>query len=205
MALHGRTSSGSSRTSPRPSCSHQLHPALRASYADRVFTTSVVAYPSVPTSTKGATFPGDRKGAGAGRLRAGHPVARPERRLHGDHRFCLHRRSAAARRRDRRRCGPVSCGTSFWWAATAPGPAAATTPSLPRLTPPDTHPADPWPASKFRLNDLPLGTVPGTSLPASWTVGQCNDAYSAIRIVVGAGRRLWLRRQRPAPLAGAVV
>ena len=30
---------------------------LRASYADRVFTTSVVAYPGVPTSTKGATFP----------------------------------------------------------------------------------------------------------------------------------------------------
>ena len=74
---------------------------LRASYADRVFTTSVVAYPGVPHIDEGRDFfPGDRKGAGAGRLRAGHPATRPERRLHGDHRFCPHRR-AAARGRDR--------------------------------------------------------------------------------------------------------
>ena len=39
---------------------------LRASYADRVFTTSVVAYPACPTSTKDDSFPGDRKGAELG-------------------------------------------------------------------------------------------------------------------------------------------
>ena len=53
-----------------------------------------------PHRRRARLFPGDRKGAGAGRLRAGHPAARPERRLHGDHRFCPHRR-AAARGRDR--------------------------------------------------------------------------------------------------------
>ena len=37
---------------------------------------------------------------------------------------------------------------------------------------------------KFRLNDLPLGTVPGTGLPRILDVGQCNDAYSAIRIAL---------------------
>ena len=36
---------------------------------------------------------------------------------------------------------------------------------------------------KFRLNDLPLGTVAG--LPRILDVGQCNDAYSAIRIALG--------------------
>ena len=35
---------------------------------------------------------------------------------------------------------------------------------------------------KFRLNDLPLGTVAG--LPRILDVGQCNDAYSAIRIAL---------------------
>ena len=37
---------------------------------------------------------------------------------------------------------------------------------------------------KFRLNDLPLGTVPGTGLPRILDVGQCNDAYSAIQIAL---------------------
>ena len=37
---------------------------------------------------------------------------------------------------------------------------------------------------KFRLNDLPLGNVPGTGLPRILDVGQCNDAYSAIRIAL---------------------
>ena len=37
---------------------------------------------------------------------------------------------------------------------------------------------------KFRLNDLPLGHVPGTELPRILDVGQCNDAYSAIRIAL---------------------
>ena len=35
---------------------------------------------------------------------------------------------------------------------------------------------------KFRLNDLDLGTVAG--LPRILDVGQCNDAYSAIRIAL---------------------
>ena len=52
-----------------------------------------------------------------------------------------------------------------------------------RLTPPDTILLT-LACGKFRLNDLPLGTVPGTGLPRILDVGQCNDAYSAIRIAL---------------------
>ena len=54
---------------------------------------------------------------------------------------------------------------------------------MPRLTPPDTVILT-LACGKFRLNDLPLGTVPGTGLPRLLDVGQCNDAYSAIRIAL---------------------
>ena len=52
-----------------------------------------------------------------------------------------------------------------------------------RLTPPDTVILT-LACGKFRLNDLPLGNVPGTGLPRLLDVGQCNDAYSAIRIAL---------------------
>ena len=51
-----------------------------------------------------------------------------------------------------------------------------------RMTPPDTLILT-LACGKFRLNDLPLGTVAG--LPRILDVGQCNDAYSAIRIALG--------------------
>ncbi len=52
-----------------------------------------------------------------------------------------------------------------------------------KLTPPDTVLLT-LACGKFRLNDLPLGTVPGTGLPRILDVGQCNDAYSAIQIAL---------------------
>ena len=54
---------------------------------------------------------------------------------------------------------------------------------MPALPPPDTILLT-LACGKFRLNDLPLGTVPGTGLPRILDVGQCNDAYSAIRIAL---------------------
>ena len=54
---------------------------------------------------------------------------------------------------------------------------------LAKCTPPDTILLT-LACGKFRLNDLPLGTVPGTGLPRILDVGQCNDAYSAIRIAL---------------------
>ena len=52
-----------------------------------------------------------------------------------------------------------------------------------KLTPPDTVILT-LACGKFRLNDLPLGLVPGTGLPRILDVGQCNDAYSAVRIAL---------------------
>ena len=50
-----------------------------------------------------------------------------------------------------------------------------------KLTPPDTVILT-LACGKFRLNDLDLGTVAG--LPRILDVGQCNDAYSAIKVAL---------------------
>ncbi len=88
---------------------------LRESYADRVFTTSVVSYPGVP------------------------------------------------------HIGPERDFSRRYYTEFA------------KLTPPDTVILT-LACGKFRLNDLDLGTVAG--LPRILDVGQCNDAYSAIRIAL---------------------
>ena len=157
-----------------------------------------------PHRRRARLFPGDRKGAGAGRLRAGHPAARPERRLHGDHRFCPHRR-AAARGRDR------AGGAGRQAAALLSGGRLRRHPAQPpllhRVCPPDParhHPADPGlrqvpperPAPWHRAGHRPA-PHPGR--------GPVQRRLQRHPHRIGAGRRLWLRRQRPAPLAGAVL
>ena len=71
-----------------------------------------------------------------------------------------------------------------------------------KLTPPDTVILT-LACGKFRLNDLPLGTVAG--LPRILDVGQCNDAYSAIRIALASGRsfRLLASTSCPSPSCSA--
>jgi len=39
--------------------------------------------------------------------------------------------------------------------------------------------------AKFRLLGQDYGTVPGTELPRLMDMGQCNDAYGAVRFVTG--------------------
>ena len=50
-----------------------------------------------------------------------------------------------------------------------------------KLTPPDTLVLT-LACGKYRFNDLDLGTVAG--LPRIMDIGQCNDAYGAIRIAL---------------------
>ena len=114
---------------------------LRASYADRVFTTSVVAYPGVPHIDEGRDFS---------------PVIEKALELGGYAQDTL--------------LPGLNGGSTV-------------TTGFARLTPPDTILLT-LACGKFRLNDLPLGTVPGTGLPRILDVGQCNDAYSAIRIAL---------------------
>jgi hydroxylamine reductase len=60
----------------------------RPSYADRVFTTEVVEYPSlVHIDERQGLLPGDRQGAGTGRIPGEAPDDRHQRRRYGDHRF----------------------------------------------------------------------------------------------------------------------
>ncbi len=96
-----------------------------------------------------------------------------------------------------------SCGTSFWWAAaTVPGPAAATYTEFARLTPPDTILLT-LACGKFRLNDLPLGTVPGTGLP------RILDASAMTPTAPSASHWRWptplAAASTTCPLAGAVL
>ncbi len=56
---------------------------------------------------------------------------------------------------------------------------------------------------KFRIRDYDYGELLG--LPRLLDMGQCNDAYGAIKVAVGAGRGLRLHRQRPAPDAGRLL
>ena len=56
---------------------------------------------------------------------------------------------------------------------------------------------------KFRFFDKDLGAIDG--IPRLLDIGQCNDAYSAIKIARGAGRGVRGGRERPAAVAGAVL
>ena len=155
---------------------------LRASYADRVFTTSVVAYPGVPHIDEGRDFsPVIEKALELG----GYAQDTLLPGLNGGSTVTTgFARTAVLQHADEivQAVRTVSCGTSFWWAAaTAPGPAAATTPSFARLTPPDTILLT-LACGKFRFNDLDLGTVAG--LPRILDIGQCNDAYGAVKIAL---------------------
>ena len=133
----------------------------------------VVAYPGVPPHRRRARlFPVIEK-ALSWRLRSGHPAARPERRLHGDHRFCTARR-AAARGRDRRQCdGKLR---HFFLGGRDGTPAQP--PLLHRVCPPYParhHPAGPWPAASSARTTCP-GTVCGHRPARASHLDQCNDA-----------------------------
>ena len=121
---------------------------LRPSYADRVFTTSVVSYPGVTHIGEDRDFS---------------PVIAKALELGGYPEDTLI---------------PGMNGGSV----VATGFARRYYTDFAKLTPPDTVILT-LACGKFRLNDLPLGTVAG--LPRILDVGQCNDAYSAIRIALG--------------------
>ena len=105
---------------------------LRPSYADRVFTTSVVSYPGIvhigesrdfsPVIAKALELGGYEKDTLVPGMNGGSTVATGFARD----------QSCTTRARSWKPSRPGRSGTSSWWAAaTAPAPAAATTPSLP--------------------------------------------------------------------------
>ena len=154
---------------------------LRASYADRVFTTSVGSYPGIvhsgesrdfsPVIAKALELGGYEKDTLVPGMNGGSTVATGFARE-----AALHHAGEIV---EAVKAGKIR---HFFLVGGCDGtrPTRRYYTELARLPPPDTVILT-LACGKFRLNDLPLGTVPGTGLPRILDVGQCNDAYSAIR------------------------
>lgn len=157
---------------------------LRPSYADRVFTTSVVSYPGVPHIGEDRDFtPVIRKALELG----GYPEDTIIPGMNGGKTVTTGFARSAVLSHANEIVAAVKSGQirHFFLVGGCDGtrPTRRYYTEFARLTPPDTVILT-LACGKFRLNDLPLGTVPGTGLPRLLDVGQCNDAYSAIRIAL---------------------
>lgn len=157
---------------------------LRESYADRVFTTSVVSYPGVPHIGPERDFsPVIAKALELG----GYPEDTAMPGINGGRSVVTGFARSAVLSHANEIVAAVKSGQirHFFLVGGCDGtrPTRRYYTEFARLTPPDTVILT-LACGKFRLNDLPLGTVPGTGLPRILDVGQCNDAYSAIRIAL---------------------
>ena len=157
---------------------------LRASYADRVFTTAVVSYPGVEHIPEGRDFsPVIAKALELG----GYEKDTLLPGTNGGKTVTTGFARAAVLSHAGEIVEAVKAGKirHFFLIGGCDGtrPSRRYYTELAKLTPPDTVILT-LACGKFRLNDLPLGTVPGTGLPRILDVGQCNDAYSAIRIAL---------------------
>ena len=150
----------------------------RDGYKGRIFTSGLVAL-----AGSDARRPDKRLRAGH-RGRAGRAGIRRGRRAGEIHhrRLRPQRRDGRGGQGDRGRQGrqdqallPRSA------AATAPSPAATTTPSSPRRCRKDCVILT-LACGKYRFNKLEFGDIGG--IPRLLDIGQCNDAYSAIQIAV---------------------
>ena len=155
---------------------------LRESYADRVFTTSVVSYPGVqhigpdrdftPVIQKALELGGYPQDTLIPGINGGKSVVTGFAR----HAVLEHAEEIVQAVKE----GKIR---HFFLVGGCDGtrPSRRYYTEFAKLTPPDTVILT-LACGKFRLNDLPLGTVAG--LPRILDVGQCNDAYSAVRIAL---------------------
>ena len=127
-------------------------------------------------------FRPDPPGPGAGRL---HPRSRHERhqrRPYADDRFCPLRSAGRRQTRSLRRSAAAPSAASIWSAAaTARIRGGIITRNSSKRRPMDSLVLT-LACGKYRFNDLDLGTVAG--IPRILDMGQCNDAYSAIRVAL---------------------
>ncbi len=156
---------------------------LRPSYADRVFTTSVVSYPGVthigedrdfsPVIAKALELGGYPEDTLIPGMNGGSVVTTG----FAHHAVLSHAEEIVQAVHE----GAIR---HFFLIGGCDGtrPSRRYYTDFAKMTPPDTVILT-LACGKFRLNDLPLGTVAG--LPRILDVGQCNDAYSAIQIALG--------------------
>ena len=157
---------------------------LRESYSDRVFTTSVVSYPGIvhieegrdftPVIEKALELGGYKEDTLVPGMNGGKSVVTGFAR----NAVLQHAGEIVQAVKDGKICHFFLVGGCD---GTRPSRRYYT--EFVKLTPQDTVILT-LACGKFRLNDLPLGNVPGTELPRILDVGQCNDAYSAIRIAL---------------------
>ena len=155
---------------------------VRQSYSDRVFTTSVVSYPEVVHIGADKDF--SRVIAKAKEC-GGYPEDHPLTGMNGGsvvttgfgHHAVL---AQADKLVDLVRRGKIR---HFFLIGGCDGaaPTRSYYTDFARLTPPDTIILT-LACGKYRLNDMDLGDIEG--VPRILDCGQCNDAYSAIRIAV---------------------
>ena len=155
---------------------------LRESYADRVFTTSVVSYPGVPHIGPERDFsPVIAKALELG----GYPEDTAMPGINGGRSVVTGFARSAVLSHANEIVTAVKSGQirHFFLVGGCDGtrPSRRYYTEFAKLTPPDTVILT-LACGKFRLNDLDLGTVAG--LPRILDVGQCNDAYSAIQIAL---------------------
>ena len=155
---------------------------VRQSYCDRVFTTSVVSYPEIPHIGADKDFtPVIEKALECG----GYPDDHPMTGMNGGHTVT----TGFARNAVLAHAGEivqlVKSGKIrhifLIGGCDGAAPSRSYYTDFARMTPADTLILT-LACGKYRLNDMDLGSIGG--IPRILDCGQCNDAYSAIRIAL---------------------
>lgn len=159
---------------------------IRESYADRVFTTSVVSYPEVVHIGEDKDFsPVIRKALECG----GYDEDKHMTGMNGGHSVMTGFAHEAVLSQADKIVRLVKEGKIrhifLIGGCDGASPSRSYYTDFAKLTPPDTLILT-LACGKYRINDLDLGTIDG--IPRILDVGQCNDAYSALQIALALAK-----------------
>lgn len=159
---------------------------IRESYADRVFTTSVVSYPEVVHIGEDKDFsPVIRKALECG----GYDEDKYMTGMNGGHSVMTGFAHEAVFSQADKIVRLVKEGKIrhifLIGGCDGASPSRSYYTDFAKLTPPDTLILT-LACGKYRINDLDLGTIDG--IPRILDVGQCNDAYSALQIALALAK-----------------
>ncbi len=155
---------------------------LRESYADRIFTTSVVSYPGVTHIGADKDFtPVINKALECG----GYDSDKEMTGMNGGHKVITGFAHDAVLSRAEKIISLIKAGKIrhifLIGGCDGASPSRSYYSDFARLTPRDTLILT-LACGKYRLNDMDLGDIDG--IPRILDMGQCNDSYSAIRVAV---------------------
>ena len=155
---------------------------LRESYADRIFTTSVVSYPGVTHIGADKDFtPVINKALECG----GYDSDKEMTGMNGGHKVITGFAHDAVLSRAEKIISLIKAGKIrhifLIGGCDGASPSRSYYSDFARLTPRDTLILT-LACGKYRLNDMNLGDIDG--IPRILDMGQCNDSYSAIRVAV---------------------